>query len=249
MEQAMELVLLPGMDGTGRMFEPFVHCLPAGLRGSVVRYPADRECSIEELADIARAAIPADRPAIIVAESFSGLVTCELLKHRPANVRGVVFVGAFLAPPRPLLIRALSVLPAGIRQGGRIGRRLIGRACLGRWATAETRALLEGALAEVDPWILASRLRMILQPPAAPPTIDVPTCYLQATGDRLVPARCAATFAALAAELEVIPIDGPHMLLQARPAECWRAIGTSRTIGPVLTGSTTPLLSSPSPMR
>jgi len=62
----------------------------------------------------------------------------------------------------------------------------------------------------------------------------VPTCYLQGTRDRLVPARCAAAFATLAAKLEVIAIDGPHMLLQARPAECWQAIRTSRTIGPIL---------------
>ena len=230
----MELVLLPGMDGIGRLFEPFVRCLPAGLRAAVVHYPADRECSFEELADIARAAIPADGPAIIVAESFSGLVACELLKCRPANVRGVVFVGAFLAPPRPLLIRVLSALPIGARRSGRIGLSLIGWACLGRQPAAETLDLLAAALAETHPRVLADRLRMILQPPAAPPTIDVPTCYLQATGDRLVPARCAEAFATLAAELEVIPIDGPHMLLQSRPAECWRAISTSRTIGPVL---------------
>jgi len=62
----------------------------------------------------------------------------------------------------------------------------------------------------------------------------VPACYLRATQDRLVPARCAATFSALAAEFEVITIDGPHMLLQSRPAECWQAIRMSRTIGPVL---------------
>ena len=230
----MDLVLLPGMDGTGLLFGPWLRCLPTGLRASVVRYPTDRECSIEKLADIARAAIPADAPAVIVAESFSGLVACELLKRRPAGVRGVVFVAAFLAPPRPLLMRLLSGLPMGKRHGGQIGLSLIGRACLGRRPTAETFALLADALAEVDPRILAGRLRMILQPPAAPVAIDVPTCYLQAARDRLVPARCAAAFAALAPDLEVIPIDGPHMLLQARPAECWRAIHASRTIGPVL---------------
>jgi pimeloyl-ACP methyl ester carboxylesterase len=234
MEQAMELVLLPGMDGTGRMFEPFVRCLPAGLRATVVHYPADRECSMEELANIARAAIPADGPAIIVAESFSGLVACELLKRRPACVRGVVFVGAFLTTPSPLLVRALSALPAGMRRGGPIGLSLIGRACLGRWRSAEMLGLFKAALADVNPQVLAGRLRMILHPPSAPAAIDVPACYLQAARDRLVPARCAAAFAALAAELEVIPIDGPHMLLQSRPAECWRAISTSRTIGPVV---------------
>jgi pimeloyl-ACP methyl ester carboxylesterase len=240
MEHAMQLVLLAGMDGTGLMFEPFVRCLPAGVRAAVVRYPTDRECSFKELSEIARAAIPAEGPAIILAESFSGLVACELLKRRPANVRGVVFVGAFVTTPSPLLVRALSVLPAGIRQGGRIGLSLIGRACLGRWCSAEMMGMFKAALAETHPRVLAARLRMILHPPAAPAAIDVPACYLQAARDRLVPARCAAEFSALAAEFEVIPIDGPHMLLQSRPVECWRAISTSRTIGALLAGSASP---------
>jgi pimeloyl-ACP methyl ester carboxylesterase len=148
MERAMELVLLPGMDGTGRMFEPFVQSLPTGLRASVVRYPSDRECSIEELVNIARAAIPADEPAVIVAESFSGLVACELLKRRHTSVRGVVFVAAFLAPPRPMLMRLLSAVPMGALRSGRIGLSLIGRACLGRKPAAKTLGLLAAALAE-----------------------------------------------------------------------------------------------------
>ncbi len=230
----MELVLLPGMDGTGLMFDPFVRCKPAGLRVSVVRYPVDRECSIEKLADIAVQAIQADGPAIIVAESFSGLVACELLKRRLACVQGAVLVAAFLAPPRPLLMRAMSALPIGVGRGGRVGLSLIGRACLGRRCDKQTLALLEAALADVDSRILACRLRMILHPPAAPAAIDVPICYLQASRDRLVPARCVAAFSALSADLEVISIDGPHMLLQSSPAECWRAMRRSRTIGPLL---------------
>lgn len=230
----MELVLLPGMDGTGRMFGPFLRSLPPDLKASVVRYPTNRECSFEALADIANLAIPTDAPAIIVAESFSGLVACELLKRELARIQGVVFIAAFLAPPRPLLMRVLSALPVPARPGGRIGLSLVARACLGPRPQSETVALLESALAEVEPRILAGRLRMMLKPPAAPAAIDVPTCYLQPSRDRLVPVHCASAFAPLAAKLEVIPIAGPHMLLQARPVECWQAIRTSRTIGTLL---------------
>jgi len=230
----MELVLLPGMDGTGQMFGPFLRSLPPNLKASVVRYPTNKECSFEALADIADLAIPTDAPSIIVAESFSGLVACELLKHPPASVRGIVLVATFLAPPRPLLMRVLAALPTTARHGGRFGLSLAGRACLGRKPTPETLDLLAAALAEVPPRILAGRLRMIRQPPTAPTAINVPMCYLQGTRDRLIPAKCTSAFAPLTAKLEVIPIDGPHMLLQTRPAKCWQAIRTSRTIGPIL---------------
>ena len=34
-------VMLPGIDGTGRLFKPLVDALPRQLRASVVAYPAE----------------------------------------------------------------------------------------------------------------------------------------------------------------------------------------------------------------
>ncbi|MEW6284578.1 MAG: alpha/beta hydrolase, partial [Candidatus Eremiobacterota bacterium] len=65
---APHLLLLPGLDGTGRMFEPFLRGLPPGLEVSVTAYP-DR---LQPYADLERYLSWPEGPCVLVAESFSG---------------------------------------------------------------------------------------------------------------------------------------------------------------------------------
>lgn len=44
--------LLPGMDGTGRLFRWLVHALEPEARATVVNYPVDRPMRCRELADL-----------------------------------------------------------------------------------------------------------------------------------------------------------------------------------------------------
>ena len=68
----MTLVLLPGMDGTGQLFAPFLAALGPEFRTRVVSYPVDQPLGYAELELLARAAIPARGPYVILGESFSG---------------------------------------------------------------------------------------------------------------------------------------------------------------------------------
>ena len=54
--------------------------------------------------------------------------------------------------------------------------------------------------------------------------IRVPTLYLRATEDRLVPRSAAASFKRFAPSARVVEIEGPHFLLQANPVETARVI-------------------------
>jgi pimeloyl-[acyl-carrier protein] methyl ester esterase len=49
--------------------------------------------------------------------------------------------------------------------------------------------------------------------------LALPSLYLRATRDRVIAARFGDEYRALAANGRVAEIDGPHMLLQARPRE------------------------------
>jgi pimeloyl-ACP methyl ester carboxylesterase len=42
--------------------------------------------------------------------------------------------------------------------------------------------------------------------------------------DRVVPRRCRDEMAKVRPDALISEIDGPHLLLQARPVEAWRAI-------------------------
>jgi hypothetical protein len=58
----MPLVLLPGMDGTGVLFAPFIAALGPGYRVIVVTYPTHEPLGYEALLPIARAVLPEDGP-------------------------------------------------------------------------------------------------------------------------------------------------------------------------------------------
>ena len=42
--ETIRLVLLPGMDGTGILFEPLLEILPSDLHAKVVSYPVNEPC-------------------------------------------------------------------------------------------------------------------------------------------------------------------------------------------------------------
>lgn len=65
------LVLLPGMDGTGELFQPFLSCLPVSERTLIIRYPSATEMSYDELEAYVLDHLP-NQPFTLIAESFLG---------------------------------------------------------------------------------------------------------------------------------------------------------------------------------
>lgn len=66
------LVLLPGLDGTGKLFAEFVRALNPTVECVVVAYPKDQPMGYEELEGLVVSALPKDRAFVLLGESFSG---------------------------------------------------------------------------------------------------------------------------------------------------------------------------------
>ena len=98
----MKLVLLPGLDGTGLLFEPLLEALPATLRRQVVTSPTDRKLTLHELADHVEGQLPQDEDYVLLAESFSGLVALALVAEKQLQPRGLIFCASFATPPATL---------------------------------------------------------------------------------------------------------------------------------------------------
>ena len=77
----MTLVLLPGMDGTGDLFAAFLSAPGCDLDVKVVSYPTDVALGYADLEAFARAALPTDRPFVILGESFSGPIAISIWKQ------------------------------------------------------------------------------------------------------------------------------------------------------------------------
>ncbi len=243
----LRLVMLPGLDGTGRLFEPVVPEFARDFDVEAVTYPPDRpELGYPEIVGRVREDLPREEPFILLGESFSGPVAAMLAAERPAGLRGLVMVVTF--PHRPVrfhgVARAISrVLRLGRDGGGgdrplrrlnvldavfgRLGQRLVEPILLGSTPDSTARAALRKASMEVRPEVLARRAAATLTVDVrdAFSRIDVPILILQAAQDRLIRPEAAAEMLALKPQADRIRIDGPHVLLASRPQECAEAIG------------------------
>jgi pimeloyl-ACP methyl ester carboxylesterase len=217
------LVLLPGMDGTGELFGPLLESLPRDLETTVVRYP-DRPMSYADHAEFARRELPKDEPFVVLGESFSGPVAVTLAASGMSNLRGLILCASFLTCPHPLLraLRPLTPFASPRLVPGFIAH----HALLGRFATPGLRAAHARALGHVSSPTLTARLRAMADVDVRDPLRNcaLPSLYLRATEDRVVAARFGDEFSATARCGRLAEIEGPHFLLQTRPAETAREI-------------------------
>lgn len=213
------LVLLPGMDGTGILFGPFLRALPPDLPVQVVSYPGRDVLGYEDLESLVLDALPPEGQLVLLGESFSGPLAVSLAARLAGRVSGLVLCCTFVQNPRPALAvfkplaRLISpqVLPIAFTAG----------LLLGPYATPGLRTLLRKALAQVSSAVLRARLEAVVavEASAALANVKVPVIYLQATRDALVPPSAAQLALKACPTMRVVPIQGPHCLLQAAPAE------------------------------
>lgn len=219
------VVLLPGMDGTATLFAPIIAALAPGTATHPVAYPPDRALDYDDLDAFVRAALPAEGPFLVVAESFSGPIAIRLAADPPPGLAGVLLVASFATNP--------SFVPAWL---GRALRPLLGashpprvaveRRLLGPAAPPALVDALMAAIRSVDPPVMGARQVAVLESDVRPllARAQVPMGYLQAAQDRVVPARCAHAMGALLPGLWHERIPGPHLLLQREPAASAEAL-------------------------
>lgn len=220
------LVLLPGMDGTGKLFGRFIEALGPEVKAVVVSYPSDQALDYSQLEAIARARLPTGQPFVLVGESFSGPIAVSIAASAPSGLRGLVLCCSFVKNPRPALglVRALTgILPVGAVPTG-----ILSFTLLGRFSTPLIRRALKQSLARVSSKALRARIRAALGVNVASllTRVRVPVLYLRATEDRVVPRAASRLVSQLLPEAKVIELEAPHFLLQAAPVEAARHIGS-----------------------
>src|SRR5262245_22389675 len=99
MATPLRLLLLPGLDGTGALFDPFVRALSAEIAPQIVRYPSDQPLGYDALEPMVAQHIPAREPYAILGESFSGPLALRLARRQEGDLVGVVLVATFVTNP------------------------------------------------------------------------------------------------------------------------------------------------------
>jgi pimeloyl-ACP methyl ester carboxylesterase len=215
----MKLVLLPGLDGTGELFAPFVDEL-GGLETQVISYPLDREMTYPEHEAVARAKLPADDDFVLLAESFSGPIGISIAAAAPPRLKGLILCCTFASNPLPVFGPFAKLI--GIAPALRIPPALTAPWLYGKHGTVELRRAHRRAMARVAPSTMRARVAAILDVDYRHllRRIEVPILYLCATVDRLIPSSVARGLKSMRRDMEFIEIEAPHFLLQTEPARC-----------------------------
>ncbi|MFN3987436.1 MAG: alpha/beta fold hydrolase [Rhodocyclaceae bacterium] len=208
------IVLLPGMDGTGELFGPFIHALDGAFDIQVVGYPTDRALGYDALEALVRSTLPRDRPFILLGESFSGPIAVSIAASPPPGLQALVLCASFAACPMPGLAplqRLVRHLPIEHTPLG-----LLGWLLMGSRPQPGLRAALATSLSQLTPAALRARVAAVLAVDHRDllPRIRIPTLYLQARRDRVVPRRSLAPLQRHVSYIHKAGIDAPHFLLQ-----------------------------------
>jgi len=226
-------VLLPGLDGTGRLMHGFVVALGSDAEVQIVSYPTDRVLGYADLVAFVRNRLPRHHPYILVAESFSGPVGWALAASRPRGLVGLVLCASFVSTPFPALRRLSFLLRlAPVRT---LPAAALAVLLLGRWSSAERVGAIRAVLQSVSPAVLRARAQAALSCVRVESLdrVEVPVLYLRATEDRLVPRSASQHLQQAIPSVTVTTIEGPHFLLQAVPSACAAAIHSfMRSVAP-----------------
>jgi surfactin synthase thioesterase subunit len=212
----MKLVLLPGLDGTGFLFEEFIaNCQYECL---IIQLPEDGEQNHIDLAKRIINQLP-DEDYVLLAESYSGGLMPYLIQNVTRKPEAVVLVASFLHAPRPLVISFLCQIPLKALMSFPSAKSIIKFMCM-KGATNEQFNQFWNLLNKLDFLLMKRRLiaiKEMIYP--ADKVIDIPTLGIIAKHDKLVPRYISNKLINIFSRLTIETMDGPHFVLQVKAKE------------------------------
>jgi pimeloyl-[acyl-carrier protein] methyl ester esterase len=221
------LVLLPGLDGTGKLFAEFVKALDPAVGTIVVAYPPDQALGYEELHALVNSTLdklPPDQRFVLLGESFSGPLAIRIAARAPAGLDGLILSASFAANPFPWLGWARPL--AAYLPVKSLPRWLRAPLMWGSLAPGRAPSQMERAMSGVSADAVRRRIAALLAVDETPALerVATPTLLLRARGDRVIPETATRRMLKFLPQAELVEIDGPHLLLQTRPRECAAAV-------------------------
>jgi pimeloyl-ACP methyl ester carboxylesterase len=217
------LVLLPGLDGTGRLFEPLLGALPGDWPAQVVAYPSQVSLGYDALLPLVLEALPVEEPYVLVGESFGGPLALRAAVAATCPPQAVVLSASFIRSPSwawPRLLEAFSPL-ARISSPSLRSWFLLGS--VQKNAVSE---ILEEIQGQVSLEVFHTRLLEVLRVDAADALArcPCPVLYLRGQQDWIVPASQIHSLHSVRPDVQVRVMPTGHLVLQCAPQACLREI-------------------------
>lgn len=211
-----EIVLLPGLDGTGDLFERIGAFLAADFVVKIVRYPNDPSLGYAGYVELVRNEI-GGRDVFLLGESFSGPVAVQAATQLGRQVKGVILAATFVKNPWPgwLLRRAARVdpetTPVKVRDA----------ILMGRYGDDELRKKVDVIVRALSRPVRAARLRAVGEVDVRQnfSRLECPILVLHGRDDWLVPVTMMQKVVSEKGGARMIVLPAAHMLLQTRAEE------------------------------
>lgn len=212
--------MLPGLDGTGKLFAPVIPHLESFFDLTIVTYPDLG--SFNEYVDSARNQLPESTGLSLLAESLSGPIAIALMAQRAGQFGPSVLSSTFARSPLAAMTHLAKHVPQQMFSIGALSDFYLDVDAEEHDDFSETQPLPLNVMDQIDGVVLRHRIEIMsrIDVSALLPQIDVPMLYLRAERDRIVSDSDAQLIQQNLPKVARINLDAPHLLLQTRPQEC-----------------------------
>ncbi|TPV94146.1 MAG: alpha/beta hydrolase [Myxococcales bacterium FL481] len=222
----VRLLLLPGMDGTGVLFRPFVDALPSWISPEVITYPNAGKNRYRDLEPIVRDAVRASSECAVLGWSFSGPLALRVAISEPDRVKRVILAASFVRPPIPALVPLRPLFRSPTVGLLRTIRRL--PVWFGRRPSDPYRRAKAEIWRLVPARTLAKRAREALRVDARnhAEAYPGPLHYLASATDRVIPPHNLEEILRLRPDTTVTRLSGGHFSLYTHPQDAANIVAT-----------------------
>jgi len=211
----VKVLLIPGMDGTGKLFSPLLDELPNGLDTQVVCLnDLITQNPIEQALEIA--SLIGSEEVIILSESYSGYIAYHLSLLPNLNIKHVIFAASFLENPT-WLSRLNKLLPLNLVRSDVIPDIALSSVLFAQRNNKKLVNLFSSSLKLINNSTLRHRLKVIANLVRPSDSLSVPCTYVQASNDYLVSNKSVDVFKELCININVVKANGGHFIVQSNP--------------------------------
>ncbi len=226
-------ILLPGMDGSGLLFEPLLKYLPDNLSVDVIPLSSTGIQAIDAEAKRIASTLNSqprvdNQPIVLIAESYSGSIAYELCQQPGLNITHVIFIASFISRPS-FLCKFAPLLPLQL-----IKRKVIPNFLLryliftgtkvNKVESSKILKLFYQSIRSVDNKVLKQRLVNIANMEVPGSRTHITASYLRPTRDVFVKKQAISILQTVFKTVDIIKIRGGHFIAQSNPHECAKAI-------------------------
>ena len=221
----MKIILLPGLDGTGSLFDELIKSLCEDHDVEVISYDdVSGRSFIDQANEIAM--IIKDTDILLVGESYSGRVAYELSQLLGSRVRAIVFIASFISSPS-LLSKFAGLLPVALLKQNFLSAYLLKVFGFNGKATKKQTNSVFNSLKMANRSKLKARFKNIAGLSNPTNTIDCHVTYIRPTRDLLVGKRAVNNLKSLCPNFNVISVSGGHFIAQSAPMACAKVISNA----------------------